>query len=687
MHTLFSRMTSVAASAVMAVCTLNVFPVFAEDSTEKVTIHFEYNDPDISIAEDEDGNVPELKDFTANANDSVKLPDVLLEKDGYVFQGWTSDGVYGHAANSIIRTSDQDIVLEPVFSVYKDKTVYKIHYEVDFGDGNGIVDTSKQLKDVSAHPNEFVKLSFMSYQNEFKKSTGWTDGEHDFLQEQLLIMPSHDLTVTPIWHNRLTLKYYAGDFDDIVGATTAEFDVIESQKKDIATASRFARIGYKIDHWHCDYDDKDYAFLSSFTMPDVNVTMTAVWVPMDYNVVFVPGVSGAANIKVPGKTGETIKVPEMDAQREGYTFGGWTYEDVIYQPGDDFLIKGALPGMGIALQAVWLKEGEELPVTTTTSAATTTTSATTSAATTTTTAPETTIAPVVTTINDIMGTPVNIMKNPDKLTYVKGVDKKLDLTGISVDIGGVEQNVGADKLVLLSSDPTGVFGGYIVDDSDFDITKEGTYEIRIGTSDNNFGNNTFTVEVVADSTNVTPESDYIKLEVVNEKGEPAKGVVIEYNHHITMIRPDGVKISTGPIETLDTSKGNTVILTKGTNEGDSSYLDSFRILTDVEEHTVEAIPEANIKETHDKDKNIDIYIITVKEAEAVLYGDANCDGVVDISDAVIIMQSISNPSKYKLTEEGRKNADVTGKNDGVTNNDALAIQKLMLKLIDKLPEE
>ncbi|HOC34496.1 MAG TPA: dockerin type I repeat-containing protein, partial [Ruminococcus flavefaciens] len=71
----------------------------------------------------------------------------------------------------------------------------------------------------------------------------------------------------------------------------------------------------------------------------------------------------------------------------------------------------------------------------------------------------------------------------------------------------------------------------------------------------------------------------------------------------------------------------------------------------------------------------------------VLYGDANCDGVVDISDAVIIMQSISNPSKYKLTEEGRKNADVTGKNDGVTNNDALAIQKLMLKLIDKLPEE
>ena len=687
MHTLFNKVASVAASAVMAACTLNVFPVFAADSVEKVTIHFEYSDPAISIAEDDDGNIPEINDIEAKTFDSVRLPKAVLEKEGFVFQGWTADGIYGHEAGAIIRTSDSDIILEPVFSVYKDKTVYRGVYEVDFGDGNGVIDTSKDLKDIVAHPNEFVKPSFMSYQNEFKKSTGWTDGEHDFLQEQILIMPEHDFTLTPIWHNRLTLRYEAGDYDNIIGATSAEFDVIESQPKDIADGSRFARKGYKIDHWHCLYDDKDYALLSSFTMPDENVTMVAVWVPVTYKVVFRSDVSGIANIKVEGKTGDTIKVPEFSGTREGYTFVGWSYEDKIYKQGDDFLVEGAAPGLGIALSPVWVKEGEELPVTTTSAATTTTTSATTSAATTTTTAPETTIAPVVTTINDIVGTPVNIMKKPDKLTYVKGVDKKLDLTGISVDIGGVEQNVGADKLVLLSSDPTGVFDGYIVDDSDFDITKEGSYEIRIGTNGNIIGNNTFTVEVVADSTNVTPESDYIKLEVVNEKGEPAKGVVIEYNHHITTTDSAGQQIFTGPLETLDTSKGNTVILTKGTKEGDSSYLDSFKILIDVEEHTVEAIPEANIKETHDKDKNIDVYTITVKETSAVLYGDANCDGNVDLSDAVLIMQSLSNPSKYKLTEEGKKNADVTGKNDGVTNNDALAIQKLMLKLIDKLPEE
>ena len=69
--------------------------------------------------------------------------------------------------------------------------------------------------------------------------------------------------------------------------------------------------------------------------------------------------------------------------------------------------------------------------------------------------------------------------------------------------------------------------------------------------------------------------------------------------------------------------------------------------------------------------------VTSTTAEPVK-GDANCDGNVDMSDAVLIMQSIANPSKYKLTDQGKKNADMDG--DGITNGDALAIQKKLLKL-------
>ena len=65
-------------------------------------------------------------------------------------------------------------------------------------------------------------------------------------------------------------------------------------------------------------------------------------------------------------------------------------------------------------------------------------------------------------------------------------------------------------------------------------------------------------------------------------------------------------------------------------------------------------------------------------------GDANCDEEVNMADAVIIMQSIANPDKYKLTAQGAKNADVEGNGDGITNKDALKIQRFKLNLISSL---
>ncbi|MDE5835094.1 MAG: dockerin type I repeat-containing protein [Ruminococcus sp.] len=82
-----------------------------------------------------------------------------------------------------------------------------------------------------------------------------------------------------------------------------------------------------------------------------------------------------------------------------------------------------------------------------------------------------------------------------------------------------------------------------------------------------------------------------------------------------------------------------------------------------------------------KDTTImNIYSLDVVGDEDIVYGDANEDGKINISDAVLIMQSISNPTEYKLTEQGIKNADVVD-NDGVTNNDALAIQMIEAKLL------
>ena len=63
------------------------------------------------------------------------------------------------------------------------------------------------------------------------------------------------------------------------------------------------------------------------------------------------------------------------------------------------------------------------------------------------------------------------------------------------------------------------------------------------------------------------------------------------------------------------------------------------------------------------------------------WGDANESGKVDISDAVLIMQSIANPDEFSISEQGIINADVVDNGGGVTNVDALAIQYVEIKTI------
>ena len=77
-----------------------------------------------------------------------------------------------------------------------------------------------------------------------------------------------------------------------------------------------------------------------------------------------------------------------------------------------------------------------------------------------------------------------------------------------------------------------------------------------------------------------------------------------------------------------------------------------------------------------------------------LAGDANVDGKVDISDAVMILQVIANSDKYgvngssdtHITEQGILNGDVYKKGSGLTTQDALSIQKYVAQLITALPE-
>ncbi len=87
--------------------------------------------------------------------------------------------------------------------------------------------------------------------------------------------------------------------------------------------------------------------------------------------------------------------------------------------------------------------------------------------------------------------------------------------------------------------------------------------------------------------------------------------------------------------------------------------------------------------------------VSSEQSNTPAYGDVNCDGKVELADAILIMQAISNPDKFgvngtekgHLTAKGRENADCSGSGDGMTVNDALAIQNYLLNIIPSLPEK
>lgn len=76
--------------------------------------------------------------------------------------------------------------------------------------------------------------------------------------------------------------------------------------------------------------------------------------------------------------------------------------------------------------------------------------------------------------------------------------------------------------------------------------------------------------------------------------------------------------------------------------------------------------------------------IKIRVVPAAIYGDANEDSKITVSDAVAILQYIANKEKYPLTEQGMINADCDGES-GITGSDAIAVQKKDAGVVDTLP--
>lgn len=76
----------------------------------------------------------------------------------------------------------------------------------------------------------------------------------------------------------------------------------------------------------------------------------------------------------------------------------------------------------------------------------------------------------------------------------------------------------------------------------------------------------------------------------------------------------------------------------------------------------------------DRTSKCRVIVEDMGSSKATVKGDANCDGKVNVSDAVAVMQYISNQTKYPLIGPALENADCDGV-AGISGNDAITIQK------------
>ena len=494
------KISAITASAVIAVCSSASGAVIGADTTEDktYTVHFDLSEEGVTVAPDKNGNVTEITDITKKGSGSVFIPDAELEKEGYIFSGWTEDDIKGYVKGDVFRVKDHDVTLHPVWVDDDDTNFHVITFRVEW-DGEIDTDAEKYVPPVKKQAGRFVQIPLSTFPRDGYKQRGWTDGTNEFAGQEYMIVHDDDITLRPNMKKLYNLRYSVGDADRINGITELIFEIAEGEPTNLQSTDRFSRNGFKVSGWHCENDGLDYEAAATFIMPSEDVLITPVWEPILYTINFTPSGQASDNIKVKGYTDTAITVPECSYVKEGYTFSGWKRNDLIVQPGEEYIIEGTTPGMGIAFTAVWT-EGSSEQTSTTTVTETTTSTTSTVTETTTTTSGETT---------------------------------------------------------------------------------------------------------------------------------------------------------TTSSETTTTTSGETATTTSGTTTSTT----------------------------------------TTEQYKVTLYGDSNCDGQIDMADAVLIMQALANPNKYdvsgtsegRITETGRLNADVEPSVKGLTSNDALAIQLYLLKKIDELP--
>ncbi|MBQ8297582.1 MAG: InlB B-repeat-containing protein [Ruminococcus sp.] len=341
-----------AVSAAITLCSLSTLAV-SNAETEQQTYTVTYNvDTEIFDAED----LALFESYELEEGDYVDIVDLDVVTDTLTLSGWSYDGVFLYEPGDYFRMPAQDIVLEPVW-IDEDSPYYNVSYNYENEEEGWSVMNPDAFPNFDYHPGSAIQVCTATVMRDGYTQIGWRYNDLALDSSKKFIMPENDVVFEPNWHQNFHVHYEAGDVDRINGTASYVFTKYEGLTFDLADSSRLSRSGFTLSGWLSDLDGQVYKTGAQFTMPSSDVHFTAVWTPKTYTVVFKVNNGTSSTIKLSGETDTAIIAPECTYTKEGYVFAGWDYNGTIYQPGDEFIIPGALPGLGIQLTGVWVEPG------------------------------------------------------------------------------------------------------------------------------------------------------------------------------------------------------------------------------------------------------------------------------------------------------------------------------------------
>lgn len=277
---------------------------------------------------DTDGTPLDIPAISAKFDAPINAPTEPT-KEGYVFLGW----FVSLEATEAFEFTAMPLGGATLYAKYQVR-LYKITF-VSYAE-IGVTEITAEYGTPINPPTDPIRQGYT-----FK---GWYLDEETTIPYEFTVMPAEDITLYAKWEpNVVTVTFVYLDGSDNT--------VITGNVGDTLTEITPTKDGYTFDGWYTDiyFDNK----FTEFIFPVSNITLYALWIPIDYTIEFVTGFEDVTlePLIAPFESWLDLPIPV----KEGYRFDGW-YED---EARTLEFTSNLMPLGGITLYAKWVESAEE----------------------------------------------------------------------------------------------------------------------------------------------------------------------------------------------------------------------------------------------------------------------------------------------------------------------------------------